>query len=170
MDSGTTDAQWQSSHPAQGQEDRLDIADLSANAPASHTDYEAAEEDVGEGEGNDERAGLLSGQNATLTAPDHVAEAVDQESGRFCVLRKRNAYLIAASITFAIALITIIVFYIAIGRRKPTHPPWTLPKKLYNNGTHGFRETVIVISLDGFRNDYLDRGIANNITDMGKSS
>ncbi|KAG0169241.1 hypothetical protein DFQ28_003458 [Apophysomyces sp. BC1034] len=36
-------------------------------------------------------------------------------------------------------------------------------EKLYNNGTHYFGPTVILISLDGFRNDYLERNITPHL-------
>lgn len=39
---------------------------------------------------------------------------------------------------------------------------------LYFNGTTYFDSTVIYISLDGFRNDYLDRKVTPNIDLIGK--
>ena len=41
-------------------------------------------------------------------------------------------------------------------------------QKLYNNGSHLFAPTVMYISLDGFRNDYLDRGVTPNLAKFGK--
>ncbi|KAI9301997.1 hypothetical protein BJ944DRAFT_128002 [Cunninghamella echinulata] len=40
-------------------------------------------------------------------------------------------------------------------------------EKSYYNGTHYFGPTVILISLDGFRNDYLERGVTPNIMNFG---
>lgn len=40
---------------------------------------------------------------------------------------------------------------------------------LYYNGSTYFDSTVIYISLDGFRNDYLDRKVTPNIDLLGKS-
>ena len=37
----------------------------------------------------------------------------------------------------------------------------------YNNGTHLFTPTVILISLDGFRAEYLNRGITKNLNKIG---
>ena len=45
------------------------------------------------------------------------------------------------------------------------HPP---AQNLYNNGSHLFAPTVMYISLDGFRNDYLDRGVTPNLAKFGK--
>ncbi|KAJ1847791.1 hypothetical protein LPJ70_001353 [Coemansia sp. RSA 2708] len=39
---------------------------------------------------------------------------------------------------------------------------------LLSNGTHMFRPTVIMVSLDGFRTDFLDRGITPNLKHIGK--
>ncbi|KAF7722987.1 hypothetical protein EC973_002457 [Apophysomyces ossiformis] len=43
-----------------------------------------------------------------------------------------------------------------------------IAEKQYNNGTHSFGPTVIFISLDGFRNDYLERNITPNLAHFGK--
>jgi predicted AlkP superfamily pyrophosphatase or phosphodiesterase len=45
----------------------------------------------------------------------------------------------------------------------------SLNSKLYYNGTAWFDSTVIYISLDGFRNDYLDRKVTPNIDLLGKT-
>ena len=45
------------------------------------------------------------------------------------------------------------------------HPP---AQRLYSNGSHLFAPTVIYISLDGFRNDYLQRGVTPNLAQFGK--
>lgn len=42
-----------------------------------------------------------------------------------------------------------------------------IKNKLYYNGTDYFDSTVIYISLDGFRNDYLDRNVTPNIHLLG---
>ncbi|KAF8594615.1 Phosphodiest-domain-containing protein [Ceratobasidium sp. AG-I] len=38
-----------------------------------------------------------------------------------------------------------------------------------NNGTHDFRKTVIVVSFDGFRADYLERGLTPHLLAVGDS-
>lgn len=42
-------------------------------------------------------------------------------------------------------------------------------EKLYHNGTDYFAATVVLISLDGFRPDYLNRGITPNLRKFGKN-
>lgn len=42
--------------------------------------------------------------------------------------------------------------------------------KLYNNGTDDFASTVVLISLDGFRPDYLERSVTPNLNQFGKPS
>ncbi|KAJ2516863.1 hypothetical protein H4217_004319 [Coemansia sp. RSA 1939] len=39
---------------------------------------------------------------------------------------------------------------------------------LVSNGTHWFRPTLVVVSLDGFRADYLDRGVTPELLQLGK--
>lgn len=41
-------------------------------------------------------------------------------------------------------------------------------EKLYYNGSDYFASTVILISLDGFRPDYLNRGITPHMRQFGK--
>ncbi|KAJ2635362.1 hypothetical protein GGF40_003666 [Coemansia sp. RSA 1286] len=40
--------------------------------------------------------------------------------------------------------------------------------KLVSNGTHWFKPTLILVSLDGFRADYLERGISPSLVRIGK--
>jgi predicted AlkP superfamily pyrophosphatase or phosphodiesterase len=49
--------------------------------------------------------------------------------------------------------------YKASTSRKHISPSDVKPKVTYNNGTHTFRPTTILISLDGFRADFLNRKI-----------
>ncbi|KAF9941174.1 hypothetical protein BGZ67_005625 [Mortierella alpina] len=47
--------------------------------------------------------------------------------------------------------------------------PLPLPPKVLSNGTHDFDPTVIVLSFDGLRADYLSRGHTPNILSVGTS-
>lgn len=40
-------------------------------------------------------------------------------------------------------------------------------EELYNNGTAQFGPTLILVSLDGFRNDYLQRGVTPHLDKLG---
>ncbi|CEL52889.1 hypothetical protein RSOLAG1IB_05957 [Rhizoctonia solani AG-1 IB] len=49
-------------------------------------------------------------------------------------------------------------------------PIWRRQQSVFmNNGTHDFRKTVVVISFDGFRADYLHRGLTPNLLATGDS-
>lgn len=40
---------------------------------------------------------------------------------------------------------------------------------LFSNGTHKFHNTVIIVSFDGLRSDYLDRNVTPTINEFGKN-
>lgn len=40
--------------------------------------------------------------------------------------------------------------------------------RLQSNGTHNFKRTVLMISIDGLRADYLDRGFTPHLLDISK--
>jgi predicted AlkP superfamily pyrophosphatase or phosphodiesterase len=42
-------------------------------------------------------------------------------------------------------------------------------EKLYHNGTDYFASTVVLISLDGFRPDYLNRGVTPHLRRFGNT-
>ncbi|KAG8724375.1 hypothetical protein FRC09_019483 [Ceratobasidium sp. 395] len=71
---------------------------------------------------------------------------------------------IAAALAFigVTAIILISVLFI--------DPIWRRKQSVFmNNGTHDFRKTVIVMSFDGFRADYLERGLTPHLLATGDS-
>lgn len=47
---------------------------------------------------------------------------------------------------------------------RPVRPPRRTTNVSYiSNGTHSFQPTVLIISLDGFRPDYIDIGVTPNM-------
>lgn len=58
-----------------------------------------------------------------------------------------------------IALFVALVFGAYKASRKHVPYPTTIPLTLTSNGTHTFRPTTILISLDGFRADFLNRNL-----------
>lgn len=46
---------------------------------------------------------------------------------------------------------------------RPVRPHRTTTVTLTSNGTHSFQPTVLIISLDGFRPDYIDIGVTPNM-------
>jgi hypothetical protein len=47
-------------------------------------------------------------------------------------------------------------------------PKAKIPNALYSNGTHEFHNTVLLVSFDGFRSEYLDRNITPTIREFSK--
>ncbi|KAG1823238.1 nucleotide pyrophosphatase [Suillus variegatus] len=48
------------------------------------------------------------------------------------------------------------------------HDTSTGRDSLYSNGTHEFKKTVLMVSIDGFRADYLDRGLTPHLLDISR--
>lgn len=48
------------------------------------------------------------------------------------------------------------------------HPPTMSHAGMKSNGTHWFNDTVIMVSFDGVRADYLDRGLTPNLLGLAK--
>ncbi|RUP51395.1 nucleotide pyrophosphatase [Jimgerdemannia flammicorona] len=77
-------------------------------------------------------------------------------------------------LTLAAIVVFIVVLAILIGRKNITNSeaPDSVrtydPSKLMSNGTHQFASTIIIVSLDGFRADYLDHGFTPNIVQLGR--
>ncbi|CAG8646095.1 11458_t:CDS:2 [Funneliformis caledonium] len=120
------------------------------NDEEENSDREASEEQeqavdvIEEGE---ERTGLLNG---VLTEEEKGRTAT--EAYRILVLR---ILLIMLLILMLVGTIILTIF-----------PPRTHDDKigsLYSNGTHEFHNTVILVSFDGFRSDYLDRNFTPTI-------
>jgi predicted AlkP superfamily pyrophosphatase or phosphodiesterase len=57
--------------------------------------------------------------------------------------------------------ITIALFVRVFSR--PARPHRTSNAVVLSNGTHSFQPTVLIISLDGFRPDYIDIGVTPNL-------
>lgn len=74
--------------------------------------------------------------------------------------------IISASVGFAFLIFKILV--LKLGHSTAVHHEHQA-ERLYNNGTHDFASTVILISLDGFRRDYLDRNVTPNLAHFGKT-
>jgi hypothetical protein len=48
------------------------------------------------------------------------------------------------------------------------HQPGSGKDALYSNGTHEFKKTVLMVSIDGFRADYLDSGLTPHLLDISR--
>ncbi|KIM54455.1 hypothetical protein SCLCIDRAFT_31067 [Scleroderma citrinum Foug A] len=71
--------------------------------------------------------------------------------------------LLASLFAVALLLLSGIVYF-------TTHTPTARPgtNDLLSNGTHEFKRTIILVSIDGLRADYLDRGLTPHLLDISK--
>ncbi|KAJ6530390.1 alkaline-phosphatase-like protein [Mycena vulgaris] len=121
--------------------------------------------DMGAETSHEERKGLLSGSDegpsdtwkAELEAEPDVQRGWSQNR------------IIGTAVGLIVLLITG-----AFARTLLLSPPTTHPNLLFHgegvrsNGTHDFRRTVLIVSIDGLRADYLDRGLTPHLLDISK--
>ncbi|KAJ7069556.1 alkaline-phosphatase-like protein [Mycena amicta] len=122
----------------------------------------------------EERKGLLSGTEDAFNPAEEDWKAdpelddLDTEHGWS---RRKIIFAAAALIFLLITGVMARTFLLS-----PTHPPSqeTHPNLLFHgdglrsNGTHDFKRTVLIVSIDGLRADYLDRGLTPHLLDISK--
>jgi len=72
-------------------------------------------------------------------------------------------------IVLAIIILTVAIALIVRVFTRPVVRHQRLDVPLTSNGTHSFQPTVLLISLDGFRPDYLDLGVTPNLNQLKDS-
>jgi hypothetical protein len=106
---------------------------------------------------SDERQGLLTGES-TVDAP----EVTDHPP--------RKKRILAITGAGFIALLLVAYFGPAIARigtgKKPADPG--MDGDLQWNGTHHFKRTVLMVSIDGLRAEYLERGLTPHLLNISK--
>ncbi|KAJ5233087.1 Type I phosphodiesterase/nucleotide pyrophosphatase/phosphate transferase [Penicillium chermesinum] len=100
-----------------------------------------------EGLGDDES--LTSGSSMDLDEEDYIHEPDDSKSYWW-------RYFLAFALILVLLLILLLGAYKASSNFRVAH---NLSRPLLSNGTALFAPTTILISLDGFRADFLDRGL-----------
>ncbi|KAL4250585.1 Phosphodiest-domain-containing protein [Abortiporus biennis] len=84
----------------------------------------------------------------------------------------RRKYIIAGSIGFLIlGLVFLPAVYYAVKPKKHTKPNVAEAfdsQLLRSNGTHVFKKTALIVSIDGLRADYLDRGLTPHLLAISK--
>ncbi|CAK5284008.1 unnamed protein product [Mycena citricolor] len=125
----------------------------------------------------EERKGLLSDPDDTLADKQwslHSPDADPSETDSISRPWSRKRILCAA-----ISLIVLLATG-AFARSFLLSPPQGSPRipahpnlafhgdELRSNGTHDFRRTVLIVSIDGLRADYLDRGLTPHLLDISK--
>ncbi|KAJ9653496.1 hypothetical protein H2198_007338 [Neophaeococcomyces mojaviensis] len=76
------------------------------------------------------------------------------------VSANHGLYLRFILMSLAIAILFVLLAY---GAYKASHPSQLKPVRQFSNGTHVFEATTILISLDGFRADFLQRGLTPSL-------
>ncbi|KAJ7130881.1 alkaline-phosphatase-like protein [Mycena filopes] len=123
----------------------------------------------------EERKGLLSGSDE-LDGPSGdwkpETDSLDREDERGWSRKK----IVCTGVTLIVLLITgafaRTVFLGPPARTAATTEPH--PNLLFHgdgvrsNGTHDFKRTVLIVSIDGLRADYLDRGLTPHLLDISK--
>ncbi|KAI0076312.1 Phosphodiest-domain-containing protein [Panus rudis PR-1116 ss-1] len=105
---------------------------------------------------DEERRGLLSGEdNEGIEIPEPRWKSKKTLSGIAAVL-----ILLILGAVFGPPL------YSAL-KPRPPHEDFD-PRRLRSNGTHYFKKTSLIVSIDGLRADYLDRGLTPHLLAISK--
>ncbi|KAI0086990.1 Phosphodiest-domain-containing protein [Irpex rosettiformis] len=112
---------------------------------------------------DEERKGLLSGS----TPHDHE-DLYDDASE--ILPRKSRKWLYVAATGFIVLLLGAVFGPALLRTIKPRPKPVADfdSQKLRSNGTHLFKKTALIVSIDGLRADYLDRGFTPHLLAIAK--
>lgn len=95
---------------------------------------------------DEERKGLLSG----VRVPEDELEPQDDAEGWWCRNWSRRRAMFSA--TVLALLILSAVFAPAMVQSSPRHlDAYLHPSAVHSNGTHDFKRTVLIVSIDGLR-------------------
>ncbi|OAX37436.1 Phosphodiest-domain-containing protein [Rhizopogon vinicolor AM-OR11-026] len=108
----------------------------------------------------DERRSLLSNVDVVL---DDQPEFEEKPTSPALSSKKRKPL---AGFLFLLSLILAITGFELWPRSQ--HDTRIGRHALYSNGTHEFKKTVLMVSIDGFRADYLDRGLTPHLLDISR--
>lgn len=107
----------------------------------------------------DERRGLLSNVVDDAAHPD-----LEEQSTTPALSSKKSKRLTGFSVLLSLIL-TATIFQLWSRIRQDARSG---RDALYSNGTHEFKKTVLMVSIDGFRADYLDRGLTPHMLDISR--
>jgi hypothetical protein len=107
----------------------------------------------------DERRGLLS----NVDDIDAVQADLEEQSTSPATLRKHKRF--AGFSVFLSLILAATLFGLWPHTRYDTRIG---RDALYSNGTHEFKKTVLMVSIDGLRADYLDRGLTPHLLDISR--
>lgn len=107
----------------------------------------------------DERRGLLS----NVDDIDAVQPDLEEQPTSPAPSYKRKRF---AGFSVLLSLILAATLFELWPRTR--HDTRTRRDALYSNGTHEFKKTVLMVSIDGLRADYLDRGLTPHLLDISR--
>ncbi|KAF7314540.1 Type I phosphodiesterase nucleotide pyrophosphatase [Mycena kentingensis (nom. inval.)] len=126
----------------------------------------------------EERKGLLAGTQDAFSPAEDVWKAdaddddLDPSNSTGGWSRKRILFAATALVLLILTGVTARTFLLST--RPPHDETDTHPNLLFHgdglrsNGTHDFKRTVLIVSIDGLRADYLDRGLTPHLLDISK--
>ncbi|KAL5501745.1 hypothetical protein ACEPAH_9005 [Sanghuangporus vaninii] len=151
------------------------MAQPSSSLPVYSKNSRPPIKDNGDNDGDElELRGLLSGVQNTRK-PD-----TNSKRGRGLFVEwfensepwsRKNMALVAGILIILLLGAALVPRDLFSGRscRKSTHPNSKfVGTELRSNGTHDFKRTVLIVSIDGLRADYLDRGLTPHLLDISK--
>ncbi|TDL22192.1 Phosphodiest-domain-containing protein [Rickenella mellea] len=111
-----------------------------------------------------ELKGLLSGEQTPGKSLDNVEDAHDRPWSP-----KRMA-CVGLGLVLLILGASLAPPYLGLGssNKSPHRNSLFNGAELRSNGTHDFKRTVLIVSIDGLRADYLDRGLTPHLLDISK--
>lgn len=109
-----------------------------------------------------EQGGLKDGSSTGDSSEREDSDELDRKrliggsDAKAAKTRKWKKWLlIHATIIVGVAFLTLVIWKLSMGKKGATPPP----PQLVSNGTALFLPTTLIISLDGFRADFLTRGL-----------
>ncbi|KAH7927802.1 Phosphodiest-domain-containing protein [Leucogyrophana mollusca] len=113
---------------------------------------------------DEERQGLLS----AVDAQDNDQEQDLQDKSESAPHTSNKWKLLAAATGIAVVAALGSLALWDRARTVPRRTPHFDKDTVFNNGTHDFKRTVLMVSIDGLRADYLDRGLTPHLLDISK--
>ncbi|KAL4256686.1 Type I phosphodiesterase/nucleotide pyrophosphatase [Pleurotus pulmonarius] len=110
-----------------------------------------------------------NGEEAKGLLDVHGADSIIKEARSHDYYHTLPAFCCTRVKWIVMGLIGLLVYIRTLFSSPSLHPNQTfVGEKLRSNGTHDFKRTVVLISIDGFRADYLDRGLTPHLLDISK--
>ncbi|EGN98493.1 hypothetical protein SERLA73DRAFT_110021 [Serpula lacrymans var. lacrymans S7.3] len=114
----------------------------------------------------DELVGLLEDANLPEYVQGQPCDLEDQDKPQPTRSSREKKYATIAGVL--IALIFGGALAKVLSTLRAASPAPGADDTLYSNGTHEFKKTVLIVSIDGLRADYLDRGFTPHLLDISK--